>query len=92
MERRVQAMWNGNSVKRLQDGGFEVFGEKEDRVFCVIPGTDASNKDNGTHLSLSGSVTKLHIFGGKFLLPTKAFFLLSEIKIQFEVRMLHHSS
>ena len=42
----------------LQDGGFEMFGEKEDRVFCVIPGTDASNKDNGTHLSPNGSVTQ----------------------------------
>lgn len=45
--------------------------KKEERVSCVIPRTDASTKDNRIHLPLNSSVIKVHIFGEKFLPPTK---------------------
>lgn len=45
--------------------------KKEESVSCVIPRTDASTKDNRTHLPLNGSVLKVHIFGEKFSSPTK---------------------
>lgn len=66
--------------------------ERRNKGFCVIPGADASNKDNGTYLPPNGSVMKVHIFGGKFLLPTKVFCCLrSKSNLKSECSITHLS-
>lgn len=69
--------------------------ERRNKKFPMLSqGHNASNKDKRTHLSQYGSVIKLHFFFflvGSFYGP-QSLFLLSEIRIYFEVCMLHHSS
>lgn len=84
VERRCQEMWKCKFCN-----GFEIFGKKERSISCVSPGTDTSNNDNEMHLSPNDSVIQVHFVGGKFL---PSLFLLSELKIQFEVCLLRHSS
>lgn len=79
--------------ERLQDGGFEIFGKKKESISYVMPGRDASNKDNRTHLPQNGSVIKVHIFNREFLLPTKASFccLRSECILKPACSIIHLS-
>ena len=67
--------------------------ERRKKKFPLLSqGHNASNKDKTTHLPQNGSVIKLHIFlVGSFYGP-QSLFLLSEIRIYFEVCMLHRSS
>lgn len=66
--------------------------KQEERASCVIPRTDASTEENRTHLPLNGSVIKVHIFGEKFLPPTKVSCCLrSESELKSACSIIHLS-
>lgn len=67
--------------------------ERRNKKFPMLSqGHNASNKDKRTHLPQNGSVIKLHFFLVRSFYGPQSLFLLSEIRIYFEVCMLHHSS